>query len=497
MMIRSLLLGLSALAIFAATAQAQDIAADYESWSTDQWRTAAEMDVREAYREYVENHPGMFDAANPGFPAQLEAARDAGLAAAAQAQSRAGYARALAAFSAVLSDGHAVAIGTLNTADDAPRSWPGFAVVARGDRFIVATPDASDPLAGALVTGCNGEAMADFLPGALLLQRFRANEAGQWWSRPSQAFFSIGEVPADAPRECTFRLADGTTQTRTLDWREPSRDERDFYAASVYSAAEPTGLTEPRPGLFLIGLGDFQPDEAGRAAFEQLYADLAARRDELLAARAVVIDMRGNNGGSSGWSQRVAAMLWGEDVLESRAPQGVEIDWRTSPETIAYLGEMASDLRAQGSEWADMAQMAGMAMEQARQQGQPLWRQPGMDGEEATFDAPVASDFTTPVYVINWGLCASACLDANDYFARFANTVRIGAPTSADSTYMEVRRKDLPGGPGYVVIPNKTWVGRPRGWGEVYAADIPMAQADWSTAAFLDRIEADMAGAPR
>ncbi len=135
----------------------------------------------------------------------------------------------------------------------------------------------------------------------------------------------------------------------------------------------------------------------------------------------------------------------------------------------------------------------------AHEKGQPLWREEDEEDEAAEESAeapsgPVESDFDVPVYIINWGLCASACLDANDYFKRFDNVKLIGAPTSADSTYMEVRDAALPHGPGRIVIPNKVWVGRKRGWGEIYEPDILMTDTDWSTENFLNRIEQDLAG---
>jgi len=73
--------------------------------------------------------------------------------------------------------------------------------------------------------------------------------------------------------------------------------------------------------------------------------------------------------------------------------------------------------------------------------------------------------FTRPLYVIVPGNCASACLDAIDYFKLFPNTKLVGAPSSADSTYMEVRLVVLPGGLGRVVVPTKLYVNRPRGNG--------------------------------
>jgi len=109
---------------------------------------------------------------------------------------------------------------------------------------------------------------------------------------------------------------------------------------------------------------------------------------------------------------------------------------------------------------------------------------------DQTFPAPL---LTVPVHVIVPGQCASACLDAIDVFKLFPGTILIGAPSSADSTYMEVRNPKLPSGMARAIIPMKMYVNRPRGNGEFYPADIEMRDLDWSTAHFLRRIEADLA----
>lgn len=487
------------LAAVSATAlQAQEKPADPTAdWSAQDWSAAARTDILESYRQFIENHPGVYDLDNPGFLEQLGDAREAGLAAADNSTDRLGYDMALARFSAVLADGHAKAYTPGSSANqDAPRYWPGFVALWRGERLLVRTQDETSKLHEASITACEGEPIADFLPERLVVSGFRPKELGQWWVRPSQLFYSIGEVAPHQPRSCTLAYRDGSSETIELDWQTQTQAQRDFYSASVYPVAEPLGLHEAREGVFVIGLGTFQPDDEGRAAYEALYSEVEARRDELLAARAVVIDMRGNNGGSSQWSARLAVLLWGEEALQSRYMGADAIDWRASPETIAYLGEMQAEFvhndEQQMASWVGMA-IAGMRA--SLDAGDPLWRQTdGEEEEDVQTERVIApTDFTTPVYVINWGMCASACLDANDYFKLFDNTKLIGAPTSADSTYMEVRGVKLPAGPGWLTIPNKTWVDRPRGWGEIYEPDIVMDQLDWSTGAFLDRIEADLA----
>jgi hypothetical protein len=126
----------------------------------------------------------------------------------------------------------------------------------------------------------------------------------------------------------------------------------------------------------------------------------------------------------------------------------------------------------------------------------PYYIEKNENKDDNKFDpatAPATNPITAPIYVINDGSCASACLDAMDYFTQFDNVIRIGAPTASDTVYMEVRVVDLPSGKGQLAVPIKSYAGRKRASGAVYQPDIPMTDLDWSTKNFLDHIEVDAA----
>jgi hypothetical protein len=97
------------------------------------------------------------------------------------------------------------------------------------------------------------------------------------------------------------------------------------------------------------------------------------------------------------------------------------------------------------------------------------------------------------VYVVVPGNCASACLDALDVLTRFPNTILVGAPSSADSTYMEVRVAELASGRAAVIVPNKVYVKRKRANGEIYTPQIEVRDIAWTTPTLLKTIEADLA----
>jgi hypothetical protein len=466
-----------------------------------QWRAFASQDVQAAYEIYVANHPGMHDRTNPGFRAQLGRARKAGLKVARTAADSADYQAALGAFSAELGDGHAQAFGIQpQTAPGAPvqREWPGFVATFRGKDVLVhhAGPTSPAP-AGSIIKACDGKPATDVVKGRLLTFGFRPKEAGLWWARTQQAFLSTPSSQRGRPERCTFRTPDGKQRIATLAWGPTPENFNSLMGAASDGERTAIGLTEPRPGFFLVGLPDFQPNEEGVKAYRALYEALRARREELKSAKAVVLDLRFNNGGSSSWPGQAAQALWGDEPVTTAMAHyfnKVRIWWRASEGNIADLSKTAEQFRANGdAAGADRMEALGKEMAAARAKGEHYYVQGGDQPVANDLPPVVASDFKTPVYVITPGRCASACLDAVDIFTRFDNVTLIGAPTSADTTYMEVRYEILPSGKGRIVIPNKMWIGRPRASGQVYQPKILVTDLDWSTATFLNRIERDLA----
>lgn len=463
---------------------------------TQDWEAIARSDIEYAYQTYRSNHPGWDDPANPGFRKQLEAARDAGLDEAAGADSRDDYARVIAVFNAGLSDGHARLGVTWPDGAAAKPLWPGFVLAWRGQQAIVhqAEPD-SGWTVGSVILSCDGRPFALIARERIAAMGGRPNEEGHWWARMPQVLAGAeGDVPAN---ECTAMEPGGEMVTRPLSWTPPPDNIAAFRRAAGEGDPLPIGLTEPAAGIHWIALPSFAPDAEGRAAYDRLFSDLAERAAALHEARAVVIDLRGNQGGSSSWSRRVARLLWGEDAVDARMDEyfrHVSIWWRASEDNRAYLESLEAIL-------ADQPAIRGF-VEQAEQgvaaaiaAGETYWIEPDDDEEEEEGRAPPspATDFVTPVYVIVPGQCASACLDALDTFTRFDTVTLMGAPSAADTTYMEVRRADLPSGQGTIVVPLKVWRGRPRPSGFVYHPRIRADSLEWTQEVFLEMVERDIA----
>lgn len=463
------------------------------------WRAAAIGDIEAAYRETADNHPGMLDPANPDFPKLLEEARTEALQLAEQTTTAGGYSATLRRFRSVLDDGHAGAADALPEEHRLPIRWPGFVAAWRGDAMYVYKSEADGPPEGAQITACDGKPIRDLIADNVFRYNTGRNVPGKWWVCARLAFVDDGNPFVQLPQRCTLQH-NGQTFEHALTWRAVPEHCQTWTDGSANGERLPIGMTEPAPGLFWFAMPTFQPDKTETTAFQTMFKEVRVQREALLKARAIVIDLRFNCGGSSSWSSEFAGNLWGEARFKRHADHyhgDVEIWWRPTLGTLNALKRHLAHFKSINApnivqtlnEWLT-------PMEQAHAEGKPFMipdEKSQNDGPALLTDLPTDEPaLTTPVYVIVHGQCASAALDALDFFKLFPNTQLIGAPSSADSTYLDVRGAPTPSGMGHTIIPMKMWVGRPRGNGQYYLPDIPMTDLDWSTANFQRHIEADL-----
>jgi hypothetical protein len=464
------------------------------------WRKTAITDVDAAYKETAENHPGMMDKTNPMFPKLLSKARIEALKLAEKSSNAGGYIAALSRFNAVIDDGHAGAYANVPDTLSPPIRWPGFVAAWRGDAMYVYKSEAAGPAEGAKITACDGIPIRKLIARNVFNYRAGQKTLGNWWSEARRVFVDDGNPFIKLPQSCVF-VSSGKPQTRRLNWTAIPDNYQLWKDGSANGDRLPIGVSEPAAGLYWIAMPDYQPDDAGIAAYKKMYANIDASRDKILKARAIVLDLRFNQGGSSTWSSTLASKLWGKELFEREVEyyqRNVEIWWRPTKGNERALFAYRTMFEKQDN--AEIVAHIDKMIEgfsKAGKDGNNFWIEPNDHKPDMAKPARMMpgdpASLKTPVYVIVPGQCASACLDAIDYFKLFANTKLIGAPSSSDSTYMEVRDAPLPSGMGGAIIPMKIWRGRPRGNGVFYSPDIMMNDLDWSTANFQKRIEADLA----
>lgn len=471
---RILLTPLAAMALLAAggPAAAQDAVpayVDVPAWMGEarDWSATLEADARALHALVIENHPGVHDPQNPQFRARVDAGLAQALERAKSTTDAGGYWWAMRAFAASFQDGH-LAIA-LKPEGGLPVRWPGFLTAYRGDDQLVVERDDGDggaPPLGARLVDCDGVAAA-----ALAEQRI-GEYRGRWFLEAQRAsngdwmFMNAANPWTPEMRECRFRIGD-QTRAYALEWRPIGSAELGARRVRAQQRAVPDfGLTRLDDGGVWISTPSFDGDPEGDAyrPLTALIERMQTEQADLRAAPYLVLDVRGNGGGSSHWSRHMARVLWGEDWMADHALPPIEsIDWRASEGNLAAVQDYLDQWVAanEDEERINWAREIVDGMTAARAAGDPYWRD--MSTPRAPRDAPpAAQQVAGRVYVLTDSVCASACLDAVDLW-KAMGAVQIGRETSADTVYMDVRSADLPSGLTRLVLPMKVWRGRARG----------------------------------
>ncbi|MBH0044036.1 S41 family peptidase [Pseudoalteromonas sp. SWXJZ10B] len=454
----------------------------------EQWRSITERDINAAYSITAHNHPGMFDVNNPTFPDLLKQAKAEALTLSAQASGPQVHVAAIARFSTVLQDGHA---GAFSSVERPARRWPGFSAVWRGDALKVYYSEASNISKGDVVSQCDGQSIDTLMRERIFKFHGEVAQPGHWWQQGWRLLIDEGNPFLTPLKACEFVKANGDTYTQVLNWSVKPKSVSK-HLENAYNGDElPIDLTWPEKNIAWIAMPSFSVNDKQTAAYNKVFEKIQQQRSKLLNAKTVVLDLRHNQGGSSYWSLQIAKGLWGEKVVEHNAvglSQNTQVWWRASKDNTDYVESLFSVVKDQPEVLKTLKTVAaGMAL--SLESDAPFYVEEKTNTLNNIPHTPLVSDFKTKVFVIVPPQCASACLDAIDVFKLFSNTRLFGAPSSADSMYMEVRLADLPSGLGKVIVPNKVYVNRARGAGAYYKPDIAYNGIDWTTNRLLEQIK--------
>ncbi len=432
------------------------------------WSATLIADAQSLRDTVIDSHPGAYDKLNPQFRAHVEQGLADANARAAQTKDAGGWWWALRAYIASFDDGH-VQIGYYDTSFAFPTKWPGFLTGYNGSNQIVAVRDESDPATppvGARLVACDGET-AD-----VLAQRRIGTFRGRWFLESQRVtygsllFVDIQNPYLTPQRSCQFDNG-GQVTTYNLNWRSIDDTMLGKYRqAMAQTSHDDFGRHAVAGGGVWVSMPDFEgdPDSNAYKHLTPLIAQMNTDQMALRNASFIVLDLRGNGGGSSVWSEHIARTLWGDAWIAAHRPAAVQaIDWRASDGNIANMQAYIDTAQKVGGdkEMEAWAQPVITGMKAAKAAGQPYWHQ-GNDRPEAPRDMSAVNPMHGKVYVITDPICASACLDAVDLW-KALGAVQIGRETSADTDYMEVRSEILTSGLAGIAVPTKVWRGRAPG----------------------------------
>lgn len=432
------------------------------------WAAVTRQDVQAFHDQVAANHPGPLNRLDPRFTKRSDASFALARRRAEQVRSYGGYIGVMRGYVASFNDGHLAL--DVHDAQPLPLAWPGFLTgFDEAGRQVVRTraDDVDLPL-GAQLEGCDGVAAETLAARNVGAFRGRWQLVSQRATNGGRLFIDAGNPFITRPVRCRF-LIDRAPREVTLAWRPLSDAEfQDRFAATAPRARPDFASRTLSDGTRWYTMPSFDGDPAGSAAkaLSSMIAAMKRDRAAVTAAPRIVLDVRGNGGGSSDWSQQIAAVLWGQEAADAHEPHSAAVDWRASPGNLAaieaYRAEWApsADVSPEAKAWVERI-ATGLAGAIARQQ--PLWREPDTaPSARASTAISQGRALAANVYVLTDWACASACLDAVDLWTALG-AVQVGQETSADSLYMDVRSIPLPSGFADLVVPMKVYRGRKRG----------------------------------
>jgi hypothetical protein len=430
------------------------------------WHVSAIEDVASIRDTIRDDHPGFVDAENPDFGATLEAAYARASAMAQKVTNAGGYYYATRAMAMPFKDAHLAP----QYYRDLPRDkqWPGFFVgLPQGsadEGLVVIHKDGeSTPPVGATLVACSGKSPGEMYQERVLpftfLSWLSAYEPGDWpW-----ILIDSGNPFLENPSACTF-MVNGEEVKFALTWSKLD----DELLHRILDPIEPrtNNVTQLRfvgDDMAWISIASFfDSGETVSEDLARLIDEIAGKRAKLEAAKILVVDVRGNLGGSSKAGYQVAQAIWGADYISDRLPHFSTTDWRASDHNLERLDSAMLPLRLKfgsDSELFKTVTEIRSGMTAANTAGEPYFVQP-----HALPPATGAAPLPLPgkIYFLTDQGCVSACLDFADLMMSIEGVTHVGKETAGDTFYLEVATRELPSGIGQLVYPAAVHRGRAR-----------------------------------
>ena len=421
----------------------------FQAPADPRWSPIATQDVEAAFRLLRDNHPGAAPELHDlEFQQRLKNAHTLALKRAGTVTSYRGYLFVLAGFATDMGDKHIWSRPTFVV--NLPR-WAGIIVSKRGNAWIVTDtePDQSTVLSASLIS-CDGEAVQDLAQKNIGGFHAVWSVGAQQIQNAPWLLIDEGNPFITRPKACVFEH-NTQRETVTLDWVRIKRENLlPRIKKAVGAGAAGFGVRRVGQGYW-IALQDLLSDKA-RAVVKAVEEQKMALRE----APYVVLDLRGNGGGSSVMGRQIAASLLGAAAADGRlgpateaACGGPDGSWRASEDNIKQLEFVqASPLVARGG--PEIKKMVQDTLRDARAafaQGKAF-----SASINCPIEPPKPPAATQPpslmkgrLILLTDNLCFSSCLSVTDDF-RTLGAFHVGQTTDAATRYVDVREQYLPSG---------------------------------------------------
>lgn len=239
------------------------------------------------------------------------------------------------------------------------------------------------------------------------------------------------------PKTCRFET-DGKAKSYSIKWTSISFEDLWPKIDVSYGLKLPSTLAKTLEGdVHWVSLPTFAPDSKTEPNLRKIISDAKTHR----AHKLLVIDLRGNGGGSSTWGMDVLKGYFGEEYIDeiqnrSRRTSQETFEYRVSKENLKYFEDLLGNPSKNISKTDPFFVHVASEMRSALNVGKEV-----VPVKLSDLDVLKSHDnkmqFSGKVFVLTDMYCASACLSVLDAIRIIPGVVHIGQETSADAVFMQ------------------------------------------------------------
>lgn len=460
-------------------------AADALSDVDPRWQALARADIQAAHDTIERAHPGAIDPLNPQFRIWMEDGYREALALLPRVYDYNSMLDAVRYYVVGFQDGHLVYSDDARMAltHDAPLPVTGWTIDAiRGVDYIVTKvwegfPFELPPVGSRLVQ-CDGQD-----PNTLYRERI----APFFDRRPlpidkalvAELLTSFPDLQGYQLKRCEFSTPTGSLELGIHYVPEPLNEAFTFLRPTVSRPKRTNGFSFD-DGVLWIRAATFNLSAEDARALDALLGEVR----KLKNVHAIVFDTRGNRGGDSSVGGRIFVAATGGLKYDLRGIERlprVYAQWRVSDVSVAAAanriqrvkgtyGERSVRLDSALAFWAGLRRARSAGQQWYEQWEGPKWGYQ-VDRAEVIRRHGQLKRFSGKIVLVTDSHCASACLDFADLVRLVPGALHVGKTTSADTTYIDMGRVDMPSG-NHLMIPLKVWRNRLRGNNEPLVPDV-------------------------
>ncbi|SFU98960.1 S41 family peptidase [Pseudoduganella namucuonensis] len=415
------------------------------------WAELAQRDLRAAADAIRGRHFGAV-AGHLNVTAPLEHGLRAAQAEAALVGDEIAYNRMLARFVSGFGDPH-----TGLELDLRDTGWTGLMLDRVDGRYRVTWSEANWPVAlpprGAEVRDCDGVWIGTYLQTRVAPYVNHAGEYAHTMSLLAQQVMRQNGL-AWAPARCTFVLGDGAVKSYELPLRgvpsDVSQTRLDAATRDRVAVARPVDVYPMPRDMYWVGMPSFGVRDGGKA-YEAVYAKLRA----LKGAKWVVLDLRGNGGGSTAWGQNALAAMYGGGYADRLEKGAGSASYAIADQaTIDQFTRFAA--HPNFAPMKDYLLKSAAKLAAARQAGRAVDLIDGDDSDPAAIRQPfsLAAPRGPRLAAVIDRNCFSSCQSVLQQIRRVKGAVVLGEATVGYSPYGETTEVKLPSGRAALFVPS-------------------------------------------